>query len=150
MILKRFQLKKIYDQLPNAEKTQWALNSGYSGYQGLYRYLRQNGEEVAYNRIIQGLKVTVGPSRFIALTNEFTQQAAQDTIRIDNVAVQEFTNSLLALKENIVRIIPYVEDIEELQSVEDLLDQFKGMVKNQRERLELINELKNTEVKMSK
>lgn len=60
----RSKLKEIYDGLPNAEKKKWAKNSGYSSYQGLYKYLSRKGDSNSAFHIINALIKTIGNDRF--------------------------------------------------------------------------------------
>ena len=89
MSLSRSKLKNIYNILPNPKKTEWALNANYSGYQGLYRYLSNNGDEVAYKRIVDALRKTVGEERFQALTGGKTVQ-----IREKNAELEKLINRI--------------------------------------------------------
>lgn len=144
MNLTRGQLKQIYAQLPNAEKTQWATYADYSGYQGLYRYLHSRGDEVAYNRVIQALEKTVGSSRFNILAKEVMQQSAVETqeLQISGTEMQQLIVNIKALREDIVDTIPYFDDIEGLEEVEEVLDLCLGLLRNQKDRLKLLAELK--------
>jgi len=91
MALTRFKLKEIYDSLSNGDKTKWAQNANYTSYQGLYRYLSKNGDEVAYNRVVDGLRSTVGEDRFEVLTEG---QADLVKIREKNTQVQELLDRI--------------------------------------------------------
>jgi hypothetical protein len=64
--MKRKSLREIYRVLPNAEKTAWAKQAGYSGYQGLAKYLADNdkSDEPAQNRVVDALHTIVGEVRF--------------------------------------------------------------------------------------
>lgn len=85
MPLLRSQLKNIYNILPNPKKTEWALNANYSGYQGLYRYLSNNGDEVAYKRVVDALRKTVGEERFQALTGGETVQMRKKNAEVEKL-----------------------------------------------------------------
>ncbi|WP_058485022.1 hypothetical protein [Defluviitalea phaphyphila] len=91
MQLLRSQLKNIYSNLPNYQKTEWALNANYSSYQGLYRYLSNNGHEVAYKRVVDALKKTVGEQRFQELIKEQTVQTNKRNLDIENLIDRIFS-----------------------------------------------------------
>lgn len=130
MLLKRGKLKEIYTVLPNSEKTAWAKNAGYSGYQGLVKYISQKGDEVAYSRIVDALRETVGEERFKDLTirehNEKIQslldriyEQSSDSYRYDifvNIAERQGfdTDTFLNLETEMTDLLRKFEDSDEL------------------------------------
>lgn len=64
VMVTRGELGKIYKQLTGEEKSLWAIQSGYKGYQGLYRYIRVKENEMATRKVVRGLYEVVGKERF--------------------------------------------------------------------------------------
>lgn len=141
--MKRKILKTIYDLLPNAEKTAWGINANYTGYQGLYRYLKDNGEEEAFRRVVDGLKITVGESRFNVLIAQASQNNTSQSANINTPACSQFEDELRRIKIQVTSNISSFSDVNELRNLETTLEHVVALIRNQRERLELFDAINN-------
>lgn len=146
----RFELKTVYENLPNVEKNKWALNSGYKCYQGLYRYLRHNEKEVAFHRIVEGLEKTIGTERFKLFFGDKLSQEISSHEEIINDKTNEAATDISELTEKILGAISNSNDVKELQSIEAALDTIKDTIKDQRERLEYLDNLQKDKLKIIK
>lgn len=146
----RFELKTVYENLPNVEKNKWGLNSGYKGYQGLYRYLRHNEKEVAFHRIVEGLEKTIGTERFKLFFGDKLSQEISSHEEIINDKTNEAATDISELTEKILGAISNSNDVKELQSIETALDTIKDTIKDQRERLEYLDNLQKDKLKIIK
>lgn len=141
--MKRRELKSIYDLLPNAEKTAWARNSNYTSYQGLYRYLRDNGEEEAYRRVVDGLKITVGQNRFNTLITQASQSNLNQTVNTSSPIASQLMDDLERIKMTVIANISSFNSMDELRDLELTFETVGALIRNQRERVELIDTLNN-------
>ncbi|GKX69001.1 hypothetical protein [Inconstantimicrobium mannanitabidum] len=146
----RFELKTIYENLPNVEKNKWAINSGYKGYQGLYRYLRHNEKELAFHRIVEGLEKTIGTERFKLFFAQKLNEEGSSQVEIIEDKTNESATDISELKEKILDAISNSNDVKELQSIEAALDTLKDTIKYQRERLEFLSNLQKNKIKVIK
>lgn len=133
----RKDLKRIYDSLPNKEKTQWALEADYSSYQGLYRYLKGNGETKAYPRVINALNKVIGPERFKNLTS-------QVVIPNNNTAID-----VEGFQKEMLDFVLNCTDLNELLKVKEVINLSMQLLDNQIERISLLNDMKKPAKKES-
>lgn len=144
-------LKRIYDQLPNSQKSEWAENAEYSSYQGLYRYLGGSVSGIAYKRVINALRDTVGDYQMKKLMEQFkqenvnlnqnTSEQTDDYVLNLNTTLPDLMETGLSFKLALLEVVPnYEGDIIPLKTLEELLDWCQRLVSNQVDRLELLRE----------
>jgi hypothetical protein len=137
LLLLRRNLKATYLRLKNLEKNNWAINAGYSGYNGLYRYLGSDPDKPVKDEVINALKYTVGNDRFNELTSSYADI---------NISANDNTNTVERLvtiiKSTAVNNIPCCIDAAVLQELKQVLEVVSGITTNQLNYLELANRIR--------
>ena len=122
MNITRELLHDVYVKLSDEEKKIWAEKAGYTSYAGLRSYLTR-GNGVAYARVVDALKFTVGETKY----KEFIYGSLSFT---DNRTEKMISNDCLELEEIVKRVIDS-SDIIKMLEVLKLLKQLTAEIETE-------------------
>lgn len=136
-MLLRKDLRMIYLGLSNEEKNTWANIAGYTAPAGLNRYLKAIPNGIPYNRLLDSLKATVGEAKFEQLVSNVQNSNNTEL----NITDNSFNAILNNLKTEFIPLILNNNNLEDLQSAQNIFETALILCKNQIQNITLVNNI---------